>query len=265
MIDLLMIIASFIILIIVIQYTIVISRSKGVPILLYHNISEYRKDGLTIRLSDLENQFEIIKKNGYQTISFKDLIESYENEVKLPSKPIILTFDDGYLNSYKYLCLLLKKFQFNISIFLPVGLIGKMNYWDEGKEQIINYKEIQSVNDRLIEFGLHSYSHLNYKSLTLHEIESDIQLSIENLSKYNISFIPVIAYPYGGFPRNRSKFKVFREILMNNGIKIGLRIGNRINRIPIKDIYKVKRIDIKGTDTISEFITKLKKGRIKLF
>ncbi|MHB1687058.1 MAG: polysaccharide deacetylase family protein [Ignavibacteriaceae bacterium] len=213
----------------------------------------------------MKNQFNIIKNEGYVTISFKDLIEFQEKKIRLPFKPIIITFDDGYLNSFNYLYPLLKKLQFNASIFLPISLIGKTNEWDYGEEEIIGYKEIQNIKDSHIEFCLHSYSHLNYNNLSLQEIKADIKSSIETLREYNVNFIPVIAYPYGRFPKNKLTYKKFCSTLRESGIKYGLRIGNRINRIPIKDIYNLKRIDIKGTDSIWKFKIKLKRGRIKLF
>jgi hypothetical protein len=56
-----------------------------------------------------------------------------------------------------------------------------------------------------------------------------------------------------------------KEIFRTSRLQFALRIGNRVNRWPLKDPYEVKRIDIKGTDSFSTFITKLKKGRRKVF
>jgi hypothetical protein len=50
-----------------------------------------------------------------------------------------------------------------------------------------------------------------------------------------------------------------------NGIKYGLRIGNRVNNFPFKNDYLVKRIDIKGEDNLFRFRLKLKIGKLKLF
>ena len=53
--------------------------------------------------------------------------------------------------------------------------------------------------------------------------------------------------------------------MRDNGIKYGLRIGNRVNNFPFKNNYLVKRIDIKGEDSLFRFKLKLKIGKLKLF
>ncbi len=49
------------------------------------------------------------------------------------------------------------------------------------------------------------------------------------------------------------------------GVRCGLRIGNRINRLPLLRRWELRRINIKGSDTPWEFRTKVRKGRVKLF
>ena len=56
-----------------------------------------------------------------------------------------------------------------------------------------------------------------------------------------------------------------KELFKQTNITFALRIKNRINKLPISDIYEVKRIDIKGIYNFFEFKTKVKKGRTKMF
>jgi hypothetical protein len=97
-------------------------------------------------------------------------------------------------------------------------------------------------------------------------MEQDLNLCIETLGYHNIPFVRALAYPYGGFPKKDPQLKAkMKEIFRASRLQFALRIGNRINRWPIKDPYEVKRIDIKGTDSFYTFTTKLRKGRRKLF
>jgi len=58
---------------------------------------------------------------------------------------------------------------------------------------------------------------------------------------------------------------LMKELFRDYKLIFAVRIGNRINSLPIRDPYELKRIDIKGTDSLFTFKIKLKKGRTKLF
>ncbi len=46
-------------------------------------------------------------------------------------------------------------------------------------------------------------------------------------------------------------------LLASLGIQCGLRIGNRVNRLPIGNRYGLTRIDIRSADTLEMFCSKL--------
>ena len=83
-------------------------KGKAIPILMYHAVADVPNTGNTnlfVRPSELEAQLKYIADNGYQTITFEDL----EN-IGGFSKPVMLTFDDGYKCNYENLFPLLKKY-----------------------------------------------------------------------------------------------------------------------------------------------------------
>jgi hypothetical protein len=66
-------------------------------------------------------------------------------------------------------------------------------------------------------------------------------------------------------PKNPSADHAMREFFRLHDIDFAVRIGSRLNALPPKDIFGMKRAAVNGTDTFWEFKTKLRKGRIKLF
>ena len=56
-----------------------------------------------------------------------------------------------------------------------------------------------------------------------------------------------------------------KEWMKENNIDAAFRIGNQVCQIPAPDIYEIRRIDIKGTDTMDDFRIKLRKGKLKPF
>ena len=251
----------------IIEYSFLIPPPKGIPVLMYHKISDGITDGLSVPEELLEKHFQFLKTNHYRTITFSELSTFAEKGEKLPEHIVILTFDDAYQDFADRALPLLKKYGFHATVFIPVGFIGQTNVWDQGEDSIMSAETIRSIAmDNDVEFGIHSFLHKDYGRLTAEEVDTDLEKCFKELSSLEIPFSPVLAYPYGSFPRtdkilnNRMK-QVFRA----RGLKFALRIGNRVNAWPLSDPYEMKRIDIRGTDNMVTFRIKLRKGRKKLF
>jgi len=121
------------------------------------------------------------------------------------------------------------------------------------------------MNSVFIEFGLHLFSHINHARLTEDEVIHDITECKIKLTENAVPFVSAIAYPYGAYPREEKRYAKYRDVLISNGILFGFRIGNKINKFPISDLYSIKRIDVKGTNSFFEFKIKMLIGRVKPF
>lgn len=233
------------------------------PILMYHNVvvEEAKSQNLSISISKLESQFKFLHDNGYTTFHFKDL----ENLKELPSRSIIITFDDVTECQLLYAVPLLQKYNLKASFFIPFSFVGNFDYWIEGKEKIMSTEQLKGLDSNLIELGYHSFEHKKYSSLFKNELDADFKKSNDFVSENQLKLAPVLAYPFGNYSKKAVEFAVFEKIMRENGIKYGLRIGNRVNRFPFKNNYLIKRIDIKGEDSLFRFRLKLKIGKLKLF
>jgi peptidoglycan/xylan/chitin deacetylase (PgdA/CDA1 family) len=247
------------------RYSFLLPPPKGLPILMYHKLSQGTEDALTISTSHFEAQLAFLKVQGYQSISFAELQATLQNTRPLPSKPVLLTFDDGYLTTYELAYPLLRKYGFKATVFLPVGFIGRNNAWDEGSEPLMSFDQIRALAGTQIEFGLHSYHHENYARYSPAQMEADVSDCVKTLQKNGCVFAPVFAYPYGRMPEDASARKALYDIFRRHGISFAVRIGSRINPLPPADSYELKRTGIDGTDSPWVFQTKLRKGRVRLF
>jgi peptidoglycan/xylan/chitin deacetylase (PgdA/CDA1 family) len=248
-------------------YSFLVPPKKGLPILMYHKVSENRSDGLTITTGNLDKQFFYLREKGYKTISFKELISLISAGQRPPKKTVILTFDDAYESFAVHAMPLLAKYNFKATVFIPVGYMGKTNAWDEGAERILSPDELKVLaNTGDVEFGLHSFLHRSYGDLAVEDMKDDLESCISTLGFYAIPFVRVLAYPYGGYPKKDKRQKeAMKELFREYRLSYALRIGNRINPLPLKDPYELTRIDMKGTDSFTTFRIKIRKGRKKLF
>ena len=125
--------------------------------------------------------------------------------------------------------------------------------------------QIRELAGTCIEFGLHSYRHENFQPYSPAQAEADVSECVRVLEENHCPFTPVFAYPYGRMPLDKSTDRALRDSFRRHGIDFAARIGSRINTLPLKDVYEMKRTIIRGTDSFWEFKTKLRKGRVKFF
>jgi peptidoglycan/xylan/chitin deacetylase (PgdA/CDA1 family) len=233
---------------------------RGVRVLMYHKFSTGNRDFLTVTTAQLGAQLAYLKSKNYQFVSAQNVLDFYLYNKPLPSKPLLLTFDDGYLNNVELAYPILKKHGAKATVFIPTAFVGKTNAWDNGTDNIMSLEQLKNLDPSVFELALHSHEHRNYADLSVAEIASDVARNVAFFKENNLPYTPVFAYPYGGRPKSATKtgmvytFKTF-------SIEAAFRIGNRVNSFKIKDLYELNRIDVRGTDGFWGFKWKVKLGR----
>ena len=233
------------------------------PILMYHSVSENLQEsqGLTIAASKLEEQFAYLKENGYQSLHFKDLQE-LKGPTDFPKKAVIITFDDVYVNQLELAYPLLKKYGLKACFYVPFQYINKTDSWNTNQEPIMSVAQLKSLDSDFIELGLHSFAHKKYIDMSAEDIQSDFDTCKKFIVENNLKVHNTLAYPYGKYPRKGEEQQTFFNMLNQNQIAYGLRIGNRVNTFPFKNNYEIQRLDIKGEDSLATFKRKLKYGKL---
>lgn len=231
------------------------------PILMYHNVSEDDKlsSGLTISVQNLERHFRYLYENNYSSFHLSEL----ENKAVIPEKSVVITFDDVTENQLLALGLL-QKYNLKATFFIPFAYVGKTDEWNNGSKKIMTYNQLSNLPGN-IELGLHSYAHKKYATLLGTEITDDFNNCFSVIKEHNLKVYNAVAYPYGNYPKNEPQKSKFKSVLQQNEIKMGLRIGNKINKFPFKNPYEIMRIDVKGDESLLKFKLKLRFGKLKLF
>jgi peptidoglycan/xylan/chitin deacetylase (PgdA/CDA1 family) len=232
------------------------------PILMYHNVSsnEDLSSGLTIAVQKLENQFRYLVENEFTSFHLSEL----EKLTAIPSKSVVITFDDVTVNQLDYAVPLLVKYNLKATFFIPFSYIGKADLWNEGKEPIMSLQQLQQLDSR-VELGFHSFDHKKYAEMSEAEINEDFEKCNQIIEQNGLKVYNALAYPYGNYPKKEPKKSLFNSVLKQNNVKMGLRIGNKVNRFPFKNPYEIMRIDVKGEDSMLKFKLKLRFGKLNLF
>lgn len=236
-----------IILVIVIVFAVALKIYKNnkridvkIPILLYHNfvttVPDENSDNFNYinTPQSFEENIKVILENGYTIISMEELNDADKLKIELPSKPILITFDDGYYSNYEYIYPILKKYNVKASIFVVTDKLGKeidgIKYlgWDECLEM---------QNSGLVEIFSHSKRHVFYDKLPVRVIRDDVYESYKEIeNNLGEKDFRVFTYPYGAYKKetvwtlkiNGIDMQVY-DISMNNFKNLNKDYIKRIN------------------------------------
>ncbi len=241
-----------------------IPRRKGIPVLMYHRVWPDLTDDLTITPERLRDHWQFLKEDGYHTLSLPEYLDIINGKSKQPQKAILITFDDGYRNNLEYAYPLLKEFGWQATFFITGNMIdgaGEEN--EKGVLQKMTLPELHSLDPAVVQLGIHGYVHEDMSRLTLQENGAVLRNAVKAFDTGGLSYYKVWAYPYGKRPGKNST--AIKKIMADSGFKAAFRIGNQVSAIPPRDLFEIKRIDIKGTDDLNKLKIKLIKGKLKPF
>lgn len=189
------------------QRQIVLKRRKDIPILMYHKVvkdeSEAGVHGTHVTSKQFDDHMKILKDEGYEVITFEDLIANkFKQRFDKGKKQVMITFDDGYEDNYTNAFPILKKYGFRAVIYLVSHLT--YNKWDvenihnpEKSFPMMNRGQILEMQEWGIEFGGHTKTHVKLSRVEPQEAREEILESTEVLEELLGKRMLSFAYPYG--------------------------------------------------------------------
>lgn len=177
-----------------------------VPILMYHAVEDaprppkYKHFYVTAR--EFAGQMQMLKSSGHTPITFGALAAARAGEAPLPPKPVLLTFDDGYLNLKTNVHPLLRSLGFPYTVFLVSELVGKTNAWvaAEGYEPtpLLDWPDILAMQaEGGVEFEGHTLTHPHLADLADADVRREIGASKTALEQKLGKALTTLCYPYG--------------------------------------------------------------------
>jgi len=134
------------------------SRAIQVPILMYHYIRtppSPRVDPLGYRLSVspevFQTQMDWLSGHGYHAVNFNQVRAYFAGAAPLPSRPVVITLDDGYADLYTTALPILEAHHFTAVAYIVSGFINQRGY--------VTSDEVVELDRAGIEIGSHTVSH----------------------------------------------------------------------------------------------------------
>src|SRR5438309_1287456 len=105
---------------------------RGVPILMYHQVMPQRVAGFrkyTVTARAFRAQMSYLRRAGYAPVSMSDLLDFHTNNGRLPQRPVVITFDDGFQGCLDHAVPVLERFGFTAIFYIVSNLVGKSSKW----------------------------------------------------------------------------------------------------------------------------------------
>lgn len=238
------------------------AEKRGLRVLMYHKFSQTHSDYLTVTAAQFAQQLAWLQANNYQFVNMSAILTALENKISLPSKAVLITFDDAYVSQMEIALPILQQYQACATIFVPTLFVGDASRWDgENAEAILNVAGLKNISNTCIELALHTHSHTNFKILSVEQIAQEITQNIRFFEKHNLPFVPAFAYAYGARPKNEAVLRGMFSVFEQWGVKVAFRIGNRVNKQPFQNVYEMQRLDVRGSESFIHFCSKVRFGK----
>jgi peptidoglycan/xylan/chitin deacetylase (PgdA/CDA1 family) len=247
------------------QQVVVEFFQKGLVVLNYHDICE---DGNVFSRSpsQFKADMEYLLENGFNFVSPTLYLSHVEGRADLPTKPVLITFDDGLKGVYTHAYPVLQELGISGFFFLLVSRVGTTEHyvsWDECIQmQSSRVFSIEShtlnshyfVDDKA---GRHAalISRMPLPDGTVETTEQytkrvseDLLISkqiIEEKTQKKVNFL-AIPFGYGNNDLNK--------IVRNQGYKGTFNSGGGVNTLPLQSGWNIKRITIRKNDDLSEIL-----------
>lgn len=229
-----------------IEYINIAVEDVRIPILMYHSISDTDpSNNLLVPPEMFEEQINWLEENGFTSMLLDDVIKAMDTG-KVPKKPVVITFDDGYTDNYTDAYQTLKKHNMKATFFIITNNVDK----DSTYMSSDMLKEMKS-NGMAIEN--HTSNHLELNKLSKDDQISSIkdgQDFLKNIIGVEGKFL---CYPVGRYDN------ITIETAKELGVQAAVTTEGGISSMD-NGVYKLKRVRISPmslesfSEIFSEFI-----------
>lgn len=145
---------------------------------------------LAIEPDDFDWQMKYLVDHGYHSISTDELYDFLAGKGTLPDRPVLITFDDGYVDNYTNAYPILKKYNLKATIFIVTGFVSK-------REGYLTWDQLREMEKNGITAQSHTVTHAPLPELPDERIREELALSKRQAETELGHPIDFIAYPTG--------------------------------------------------------------------
>ena len=213
----------------------ILARTQ-VPVLCYHRLREWKPNekaslkAYIVPVANFKAQIKMLADSGYQAITPDEYYAYLAAGRPLPSKPVMITFDDTSEEHYTIAFPELEKYGFKGAFFIMTVSIGRPGYMS--KEQI------KELSDKGHVIASHTYDHHNVRKYEGEDYDKQMLKPKEKLESITGKKVGYFAFPFGEW-----KQPAIPE-LQKRGYKAAFQLVGK--RDSLDPLYTIRRMIVPG-------------------
>ncbi|MBY3498478.1 trifunctional glycosyltransferase/class I SAM-dependent methyltransferase/polysaccharide deacetylase [Rhizobium laguerreae] len=226
--------------------------TTSVPILMYHRIAEDGPAALRRFRTPPEifrKQMQFLRRQGYYSVTAQNLANLLRSGKPIQGRPVMLSFDDAYLDFQTNAYPILAENDFSADVFVVTDKVGGRSDWDSAHGEpapLMSWSQIQELHQKGISFGSHLASHTPASAIDNEALLAEAILSRDALQSRLGAPVESIALPYGG-----TDFRV-PGILALAGYSVGF--TTRPAKATFSDnFFALPRFEVRGDRPLEAF------------
>ncbi|HET9782540.1 MAG TPA: polysaccharide deacetylase family protein [Candidatus Dormibacteraeota bacterium] len=219
------------------------------PILMYHYIRtppSMRSDLLGYRLSvspaDFQAQMDWLYANQYHPVTFEQVRSYFAGRAALPSRPVVITLDDGYADLYTTAFPILQAHGFTAVAYIVSGFVDRGRY--------VTHDQVLQMDRAGMEIASHTVDHADMARASSGMATYELVQSkhwLENLLGH-----PVVDFAYPSGKYSGGTIQLLSQAGYDTAVvEDGPSLHSRADR------YTWGRVRVGGGESLRDFITNL--------
>jgi peptidoglycan/xylan/chitin deacetylase (PgdA/CDA1 family) len=231
--------------------------SRAIPILMYHEVSQRAIPSFhkyVVTPSALTAQMRWLALAGYQSVGLEAAVGARQ---RLPRRPVIITFDDGYRDCAEYAPPILLRWGFGAMFFLVADLVGRTSRWlrvERGIElPLMDWATARNLEASGFACGSHTLTHPRLAEVSTARCQRELTDSRALLEDHLGHEVRDLAYPFGSVDAR------VRALAQDAGYRSACSVAIGLSPRG-DDPLALRRVPVSGRDSLLDFIVRLHMG-----
>lgn len=220
-----------------------------VPVLMYHSVTGGPSDAtraLSVAPEAFAEQMALIGDLGLTPLTTADLAARWRSARPLPTRPVLITFDDGYEGVHRHALPVLARHGFPATLFVCTGWLRGHHDTGGGLDTMLDWRQVRELAAAGVEIGGHSHTHPQLDQLDDTGLRAELDGCTRILGTELGARPASFAYPYGYSSRR------VRQAVRAAGYAQALAVGNALARRR-QGPYALKRVTVRRSTGAEEF------------
>lgn len=220
----------------------------NVPILMYHHFNDLPNNATplaltwTVKPQNFEAHMNWLSQQGFHTITMAQLVGHLTRHQPLPTKPLIISFDDGWAEDYSVAFPILKKYNFIGVFFIYTRPLDRPGF--------LSWGQVEEMSGAGMEIEAHTLTHPHLRSLAPDAAAKEIGESKGILENRLHKPVVAFAYPFGEYNA------AIIEMVKRAGYECAVTINSGY-RQRADQIFLLQRIRVSYQDTLQGLTSRL--------